>query len=65
MVTLALDVDWHGYRCKNSQLFFKDVLLVGRITSSKDVRQFLPEIVRTTHMIHDLLAEVLFQVDLL
>ena len=65
MFALALDVDWHGYWGKNSQLFIKNVLLVWRIASSEDIRQFLPEIVCATHMIHDLLAEVLFKVDLL
>ena len=65
MVTRALDADRHWYRGENSQLFFKDVTLVGCITAVEDVWQFLPEIVRTTHMIHDLLAEVLFHVDFL
>ena len=65
MVILALDVDWHWYRGEHSQLFIKNVLLVGCIATSKDIGQFLPEIVRATHMIHDLLAEILFEVDFL
>ena len=60
VVSGALDVDWHGYWGKNSQLFIKNVLLVRSVATSEDIWQFLPEVVCTAHMIHDLLAEVLF-----